>query len=132
MERFEFIEADFSIPVRVIIPRERVVILVSVQEWDSLKARAESCRASFHLWAVAYSVFFAMGVTAGLSIVPLMLAQPPGWALTAHITICALGIAVGLALVIAERTLVRRQHNDIDRLIGDMERIKDSFMESGG
>ena len=95
-----------------------------------MMGQIESCRASFQLWAIAYSVFFAIGVTAGLSIIPLMVSRPPVWALTVHIVICAVGLAVGMALVVSERALARRQHSAIDLLIADMGRVKAAFTES--
>ena len=117
-------------PMRIIPTPVQDAIPVPVEQWRRLIARVESCRASSNLWAVAYSVFFAIGVTAGLSIVPLMLSQPPDWALTTHIAICAVGLCVGLALVIAERALAGSQQSEVDTLVDDMKQILTSYIDS--
>ena len=129
MERKE-IDNIVTNPMRVISRPMQVALPVPLGDWNRLMVQIESCRASFQLWAIAYSVFFAIGVTAGLSIIPLMVSQPPIWALTIHIVICAVGLAVGLALVVSERALARRQHSAIDQLIADMKRVRDTFTES--
>ena len=113
--------------VRIIFPGERAAIPIFLDDWEALTNRIASCKVSLRPWAIAYSVAFAVGVTAGLSIIPIAYAQLPAWVLTTYIVICALGIASGAICVIAERALAGNQQTQIEDLVADMRRIQGSF-----
>ena len=109
------------------MPEPRVAIPVPLDEWEAISARVESCKVSLQPWSIAYSVAFAVGITAGLSILPLAFANLPSWVMTAYITICVLGLGVGVICVIAERVLGKTQHSQVEDLIGHVERLKQQF-----
>lgn len=111
--------------VRVRLPEDSLVI--SIAEWDSLLARVKSCKVSLQLRALAASVAFAIGVTAGLSIIPILFSQLPIWVLIAYAVTCAFGIGIGIGLVIAARSDSHSQQSHIDDLIADMEKRRAPF-----
>ena len=112
---------------RVLLPKERTAIPIYLDEWESLVDRIESCKVSTRLWSVAYSVAFAVGVTSGLSILPIGFANLPSWVMSVYVGICLLGLGVGISCVIAQRTLEKTQHAQIDDLTDEMARIKQTF-----
>ena len=114
---------------RIIIRPEQVSMPIPLEEWDALVGRLDLCKVSVRLWSVAYSVAFAVGVTAGLSIAPIVFSQLPQWVLTTYIVFCALGLISGIILVIAERALGHSQQSQLDHLISDMHRTRSSFTE---
>ena len=118
-----------SVPFKILFPHERIAIPIFIDEWEELTGRIESCKVSLHPWSIAYSVAFAVGVTAGLSIAPVAFGSLPTWVMTAYIVICALGLAIGSTCVIAERVLAKGQHSQIDDLVSHMERMKQPFSD---
>ena len=116
----------------ILFPAERTSIPVPVEEWDSLIERVKACKPSFPFWTATYSVAFGIGITAGLSILPIAFApQMPGWVFTAYVTTSAVGFAAGIVSVIAERAASRRQQSDIDRLVVELERRKSLAVATG-
>ena len=116
------IEITVNLRERILFRPERTSMLISIAEWDSLLARVKSCKVSLHLRALAASVAFAIGVTAGLSIIPILFSQLPIWVLIAYAVTCAFGIGIGVGLVIAARSDSHSQQSHIDDLIADMEK----------
>ena len=114
---------------RIMIRPEQVSMPIPLEEWDGLVSRVNSCRITLQPWSVAYSVAFGVGVTAGLSIAPIVFSQLPQWVLTTYIVFCALGLVSGIILVVAERALGHSQQSQIDHLISDMDRTRSSFTE---
>ena len=125
------IESEIRATANILIglPRERRSIPIYLDEWDELVERIESCKVSLQPWSIAYSVAFAVGVTAGLSILPIAFAALPSWVMTVYVVICSLGLGVGAICVVSERTLARTQHAQIDDLVSHMERIKQPFSD---
>ncbi len=120
-------EARVTVEYLVAHSRERPAMLMPLDDWEALTNRIASCKVSLRPWAIAYSVAFAVGVTAGLSIIPIAYAQLPAWVLTTYIVICALGLASGAICVISERALAGNQQAQIDDLVADMRRIRGRF-----
>ena len=117
---------------RIIIRPEQVSMPIPLEEWNALVGRLDLCKVSVRPWAVAYSVAFGVGATAGLSVASLAFSQSPWWVLTAYIVLSALGIVSGCICVIAERALMENQQSQVDHLTSDMNRIRDSFSEPSG
>lgn len=115
---------------RILTRPEQVSMPISLEEWDGLVNRVESCQTTIQPWSLGYSVAFGVGVTAGLSIAPIAFSQLPWWVLTIYIVFCALGLSLGIILVIAERALAHRQQSEIGQLVSDMKRIKASFISA--
>ena len=130
MTRLPDNEYEISQTIRFPRPADQEAILVSTGDWDSIVIRIRSCRTAFNTWAVAYSVTFAIAVTAGLSIIPIASSGLPMWISVIYIVLCSVGLVSGIILVIAERGLARRQQSQIDDLINDMDRIKSHFILS--
>ncbi len=101
---------------KLLLPRERIAIPIYLDEWEELVGRVESCRVSLQPWPMVYSIAFAVGATAGLSILPIAFADLPSWVMTVYIVICSLGIGVGAVCTIAERKFAKLQHAQIDGL----------------
>ena len=111
---------------RVLTPRDPVYLLIPVEEWDRLAERLESCKVSLRLWSVAYSIMFGIAITAGLSIAPIALSDVSGWVLNVYIAVAAASLAAGIAMVIAEKLAAKYQAEQIDDLIADMARKRNS------
>ena len=120
-------EMHLNTTLRVLFPQERTAIPIYLDDWNALVCYVESCKVSLQLWSIAYSVAFAVGVTSGLSILPIGFANLPSWVLSVYVGICLLGLGVGISCVIAERTLAKTQHARIDDLTDQMARIKQTF-----
>lgn len=126
------IEITVNLRERILFRPERTSIPVPVEEWDALIERVKACKPSFPFWTATYSVAFGIGITAGLSILPIAFApQMPGWVFTAYVTTSAVGFAAGIVSVIAERAAARRQQSDIDRLVVELERRKSLAVATG-
>ena len=125
---------DITIPAfkRIRVRSTEASLVISVADWDSLLERVKACKPSFPFWTATYSVAFGIGITAGLSILPIAFApQMPGWVFTAYVTTSAVGFAAGILSVIAERAAARRQQSDIDRLVVELERRKSLAVATG-
>jgi hypothetical protein len=122
-------EIRFQTSHLIITRPEQVSIPIPLDEWDELVDSVRSCRVTIYPWAIAYSVAFGVGVTAGLSIAPIAFSRLPWWVLTIYTVFCALGLGMGIICVVAERVLARRQQSQIDRLIFQMERTKAAFTQ---
>ena len=116
--------------LRIMAPPEQVSMPIPVQTWNDLTGRLNSCKASFRPWAVAYSVLFGVGATAGLSIAPLAIVDVAPWVVTIYAVICAAAIAPGVALVTAEKALAGQQGSQIDQLVSEMDATRESFIQS--
>ena len=123
----DLIEITVNLQERILFHPERTSMLIAIAEWDSLLARVKSCKVSLQLRALAASVAFAVGVTAGLSIIPILFSQLPIWVLIAYSVTCAFGIGIGIGLVIAARSDSHSQQSHIDDLIADMEKRRAPF-----
>lgn len=123
----QLIEIAVTVQERVIYRPERTSMLISIADWDSLMARIASCKLSLQLRILAASVAFAIGITAGLSIIPIAFAQLPIWVLIAYISATAFGLGIGLGLVIAARGDWRNQQSTIDTLLADMAKRRAPF-----
>ena len=102
-------------------------LVIPVTDWDSLIDRVKAGKVSLQLRALAASVAFAIGVTAGLSIIPILFSQLPIWVLLAYAVTCAFGIGIGIGMVIAARSDAHSQQSHIDDLIADMEKRRAPF-----
>ena len=113
---------DITIPAfkRIRVRSTEASLVISVADWDSLMSRIAACKVSIQFRMLAASVAFAVGITAGLSIIPIAFAQLPIWVLMAYIAAFNLGVGLGLGLVIAARSDARSQRSDIDGLLADM------------
>lgn len=129
----EFNEITIPAFKRIWVRSTEASLVISVADWDSLLERVKACKPSFPFWTATYSVAFGIGITAGLSILPIAFApQMPGWVFTAYVTTSAVGFAAGILSVIAERAASRRQQSGIDRLVVELERRKSLAVETGG
>ena len=121
------IEITVNLQERILYRPARTSMLISLADWDSLLARVKSCKVSLQLRALAASVAFAVGITAGLSIIPILFSQLPIWVLLAYAVTCAFGIGIGIGMVIAARSDAHSQQSHIDDLIADMEKRRAPF-----
>ena len=79
---------------------------------------------------IAYSIFFGIGVTSGLSIAPLLISSLPLWVIMLYVAICAAALALGAGLLIADRVLSKQRSIQIDQLVNEMSYIKDGYLEN--
>jgi len=129
----EFNEITIPAFKRIRVRSTEASLVISVADWDSLLERVKAGKPAFPFWTATYSVAFGIGITAGLSILPIAFApQMPGWVFTAYVTTSAVGFVAGIVSVIAERAASRRQQSDIDRLVVELERRKSLAVETGG
>ena len=115
--------------LRVIHPPIRMALVVPLAVWDRLIQRVNTLKPGFRPWAVAYSVLFGIGVTAGLSIVPLTISDTPSWAVPTYGAICASALIIGVAFVFVDKSLTKHQVSHISQLAGEMEQIRDESIE---
>ena len=116
----EFNEITIPAFKRIRVRSTEASLVISVADWDSLMSRIAACKVSVQFRMLAASVAFAVGITAGLSIIPIAFAQLPIWVLMAYIAAFNLGMGLGIGLVIAARSDARSQRSDIDGLLADM------------
>ena len=124
---------DITIPAfkRIRVRTTEDSLVIPVTDWDSLIDRVKSCKPSFPFWTVTYSVAFGIGITAGLSVIPMYFAQVPLWVLVAYIGLSLCGFVGGIIAFIAERAVSRHQQSDVDRLVAELERRKALATEVG-
>lgn len=116
------------ITLQVAVPREQVALAIPVAKWDELVARIQSFKTDFRFLTVAYSIFFGIGVTAGLSIAPLLISGIAAWVIGVYVAITICGFAIGAVLLVAERLLGKQQSSQITQLISEMQDLKDEFI----
>ena len=109
-------------------PAEQAGIAVSSAQWDGLINRIQKLKPDFRPLTVAYSIFFGIGATAGLSIAPLLMSGIAGWVIGVYAGITISGFAFGAALLVAERLLGQQQSSQIAQLISEMNDLKDEFI----
>ena len=117
------------ITLQVAVPREQVALAIPVAKWDELVARIQSFKTDFRFLTVAYSIFFGIGVTAGLSIAPLLISGIAAWVIGVYAAITICGFAIGGVLVVSERLLGQQQTSQIALLTSEMESLKDEYLE---
>ena len=115
--------------LRVRRPPIRDALVVPLVVWDRLIQRLNSFKSDSRPWAVAYSVFFGIGVTAGLSIVPLTISDAPSWAVPTYSAICASAFIIGVAFVFVERSLTKHRVSQIGQMADEMEQIRDESLD---
>ena len=101
---------------------------MAVSTWDGIIARVKSSRQAFRPWSITYSVLFGIGITAGLSIAPLLIADANLWIVAIYAVAAATSILVGVALIFMERQLTRHQGSHINQLVGEMLQIRDDSL----
>ena len=80
-------------------------------------------------WVIAYSVLFGIGITAGLSIAPLIIANTNFWVVATYAAACATSMLVGAALIFMERQLTGHQNFHIGQLACEMKQIRDESLD---
>ena len=121
---------QFQTEFDLALPPRQVALAIPVSDWDGLIRRIEQLKPNLRRLAIAYSIFFGISVTAGLSIAPLIISGLPSWVVTLYAAICAGALMLGIGLLIAERMLAKRESTDIDLLTGEMVNIRDSYLIS--
>ena len=116
-------------PLRVVAPPEEVALAIPVAKWDELVARIQGFKPDFRPLAIAYSIFFGIGVTAGLSIAPLLISGIAAWVIGVYAAITICGFAIGAVLLVAERLLGKQQSSQIALLTSEMRDLKDEYLE---
>jgi hypothetical protein len=116
--------------MRLNYPPTQEGLAIPVSEWDGLIHRLKNLQPDFRLLPVAYSIFFGIGVTAGLSIAPLLNSNLPSWVLMSYVAICAASLALGLGILISDKVLSTQRSLHIDQLAKEMTNIKDRYLES--
>ena len=114
--------------IRVTPTAEQAGLVVPMTRWDALINRLQELKPDFRPLTVAYSIFFGIGVTAGLSIAPLLMSGIAGWVIGVYAGITISGFAFGAALLVTERLLGQQQSSQIAQLISEMNDLKDEFI----
>lgn len=104
-------------------------LAISVSDWDGLVQSIRNLQPDLRRLPVAYSIFFGVGVTAGLSIAPLLISSLPLWVILVYVAICAAALALGVGLLIADRVLSKQRSIQIERLTDEMTTIKEKYLE---
>lgn len=115
--------------LRVMHPPIRVALVVPLAVWNRMIQRINTFKPEFRPWAIAYSVLFGIGVTAGLSIAPLVISDPPSWAVPTYAATCASALIIGGALVFVEKSLTKHEGSQISQLADEMEQIRDESFD---
>ena len=115
--------------LRVWHPAVRDALAVPVSTWDRLIQRIDAFKPEFRPWSVAYSVLFGIGVTAGLSIAPLIVSDAPSWAVPTYAAICGSALIIGTAFLFTEKSLTKHQVSQISQLAHEMEHIRDESLD---
>ena len=115
--------------LRAIHPPVRMALVIPIAAWDRLIQRLNTLKTGFRPWAVAYSVLFGIGATAGLSIIPLAISEAPSWAVPTYVAVCVSSIVIGVSFIFVDRSLIKHQSLHISQLAGEMEQIRDESIE---
>ena len=100
-------------------------LVVPVSAWNGFIDRVKRSRQQFRPWSISYSVLFGIGITALLSIAPLLIADANLWIVAIYAIAAATSILVGVGLIFMERQLTKYQASDIDQLASEMMQIRD-------
>ena len=100
-------------------------LVVPVFAWNGFIDRVKRSRQQFRPWSISYSVLFGIGITALLSIAPLLIADANLWIVAIYAIAAATSILVGVGLIFMERQLTKYQASDIDQLASEMMQIRD-------
>ena len=100
-------------------------LVVPVSAWNGFIDRVKRSRQPFRPWSISYSVLFGIGITALLSIAPLLIADANLWIVAIYAIAAATSILVGVGLIFMERQLTKYQASDIDQLASEMMQIRD-------
>ena len=103
--------------------------MIPVSTWNGFIERVNESRQQFRPWSIAYSVLFGIGITAGLSIAPLLIADANIWIVAVYAGATATSLLVGIALIFMERQLTRHQGSHINQLAGEMVQIRDESLD---
>ena len=114
--------------MRLNYPTIQEGLVIPVSTWNGFIERVKESRQQFRPWSIAYSVLFGIGITAGLSIAPLLIADANLWIVAIYAVAAATSILVGVALVIMERQLARHQGSHINQLASEMVQIRDDSL----
>ena len=115
---------------RLNYPPTEEALVISVSDWDGLIRRITNLQADLRKLPVAYSIFFGVGVTAGLSLAPILISGLPTWVMMLYVAICAAALALGIGLLIADSVLSKQRSIQIDQLANEMTDIRDRYLES--
>ena len=127
--RFTSGASTIHVELDVVTPARQVALAIPLSYWESLTRQISGLRPDLRPWAIAYSIFFGIGVTAGLSIAPIVISGLPSWLVTLYASISAAALALGIGLVIGERALSRRQSSQADFLTDEMTRMRDTYLQ---
>ncbi len=100
-------------------------LVVPVSAWNGFIDRVKRSKQQFRPWSISYSVLFGIGITALLSIAPLLIADANLWIVAIYAIAAATSILVGVGLIFMERQLTKYQASDIDQLASEMMQIRD-------
>lgn len=115
--------------MRLNYPSTQEGLVIPVSTWNGFIERVNESRQQFRPWSIAYSVLFGIGITAGLSIAPLLIADANIWIVAVYAGATATSLLVGIALIFMERQLTRHQGSHINQLAGEMVQIRDESLD---
>ena len=115
---------------RLNYPPTEEALVISVADWDGLIQRIKNLQPDLRQLPVAYSILFGVGVTAGLSIAPILISSLPTWVMILYVAICAAALSLGVGLLMADRVLSKQRAIQIDQLADEMTNTKDRYLES--
>ena len=101
---------------------------IRYMDWERVKGRVSHMGHPLPRLPIAYSVFFGISATAGLSLIPLASAGDlPTWVMIVYgsVTFGALGIAA--VCVYLDRRLRSEARSDAAECLSDMEGIESTF-----
>ena len=114
---------------RLNYPSTREGLVIPVSTWNGFIQRVEGSRQQFRPWSITYSVLFGIGITAGLSIAPLLIADASLWIVAIYMVASATSMIVGVALIFMERHLARHLGSHIDQLADEMVQLRDESLD---
>ncbi len=128
--RFTFDTATVHMEIDIISPRREVALAIPLSDWEGFARRINLLKPDLRPWSIAYSIFFGIGVTAGLSIAPLVISGVASWLVTVYVAICSGALAAGVGLVISERMLSKQETRQVTLLVKEMTQTQDQYLES--
>ena len=114
--------------MRLNYPSTQEGLVIPVSTWNGFIERVKGSRQQFRPWSIAYAVLFGIGITAGLSIAPLLIADANLWIVAIYAAASATSILIGMALIFMERQLTRHQGSHIHQLASEMVQIRDTSL----
>ena len=112
------------------VPRPHRYMSLQMRDWDNIANEIEACKISFNLWSAINSVLFGIGITAILSIWPILATGGSSGLIIAYVAISCVALGAAVPMVAAARQFTMHNTSQITKVISTMAEYKREAMDS--